>query len=180
MSEGNSAYQALVAISQQVRQSAKGLPSQVDITPHWSGVGFSLMGHRFVVPMGQITEMLEVPSYTRLPSVQRWVRGVANVRGRLLPIFDLADFFNDKLAIARKPRRILVLESDDLYSGLMVDAVFGMQHFPIDTFSTETSEVPESLWDFVAGSYGLGKNRWSLFDIEKLAQDPRFINAAVG
>ena len=54
------AYQALLDLAQLSRSNARGLPAQVDVKPHWSGVGFSLLGQRFVAPMGDISEMLEV------------------------------------------------------------------------------------------------------------------------
>ena len=71
--------------------------------------------------MGEVAELLEMPTFTHLPSVQPWVLGVANVRGRLLPIFDLAQYFQGNLTGQRKRHRVLVLEYDEYYSGLCVD-----------------------------------------------------------
>jgi len=172
------AFQALVDLARRSKSSAKGLPAQVNITPHWSGVGFSLLGQRFVAPMGIISEMLEVPGYTRLPGVQPWVRGVANVRGRLLPLFDMAVFFGGRLSGQRKQRRVLILEHDDFYTGLMVDQVYGMQHFPVDSFSRETGDISETIQPFVAGSYQLGGQGWAVFDPGRLIGDVGFANAA--
>lgn len=178
MSEPQAAFQALLDLAQRSRAAARGLPAQTDIRPHWSGIGFSLMGSNFVAPMGEVSEMLEVPSYTHLPGVQPWVKGVANVRGRLLPIFDMAAFFGDRLISGRKQRRVLILETENLYSGLMVDQVFGMQHFPMDEYSEEAGPIASNIMPFVTGSYLLGGQRWSLFRPGLLAEDPRFINAA--
>lgn len=172
------AFQALVNLALQSRRSAKGLPAQVDITPHWSGIGFELLGRRFVAPMGEVTEMLEVPYYTRLPGVQSWVKGVANVRGRLLPVCDLAVFMGDRIHTARKQQRILVLETEDLYTGLLVDQVFGMQHFPVDTFHSQLSYQHELLQEFCDGCYQVDGVEWSVFSPSKLSADARFLNAA--
>lgn len=180
MAEYQAAYRALVDMAHRSKTSAKGLPAQRDIKPQWSGVGFSLLGSQFVSPMGAVSELLEVPTYTRLPGVQPWVRGVANVRGRLLPLFDLAAFFGERLTGLRKQRRILVLETADLYSGLIVDRVFGMQHFPTESYSTDTAGVKEQIKSFVAGSYELDGTRWWVFNPASLIQDVRFINAAAG
>lgn len=178
MSEPQAAFQALLSLAQRSRAAAHGLPAQADIRPHWSGIGFSLMGSYFVAPIGEVSEMLEVPNYTHLPGVQPWVRGVANVRGRLLPLFDLAMFFGERLAGTRKHRRVLILETETLYSGLIVDQVFGMQHFPMDEYTAEAGAVASSILPFVTGSYPLGNERWSLFRPALLAEDPRFTNAA--
>ncbi len=178
MSEPQAAFAALLDLAQRSRAVARGLPAQADIRPLWSGIGFSLMGSYFVAPIGEVSEMLEVPSYTHLPGVQPWVKGVANVRGRLLPIFDLAAYFGDRLISARKQRRVLILETETLYSGLMVDQVFGMQHFPMDEYSDKAGAIAESILPFVSGSYPSGGHQWSLFRPALLAEDPRFINAA--
>lgn len=178
MSEPQAAFEALLNLAERSREFARGLPAQTDIRPLWSGIGFSLMGTHFVAPIGEVSEMLEVPNYTHLPGVQPWVRGVANVRGRLLPLFDLAAFFGDRLSTGRKQRRVLILETETLYSGLMVDQVFGMQHFPMDEYSEESGAVAESIMPFVTGSYPSGGQQWLLFRPALLAEDPRFVNAA--
>ncbi|TQV69634.1 chemotaxis protein CheW [Exilibacterium tricleocarpae] len=178
MAKQQAAFQALVELAHRSRRAAKGLPAQVDITPHWSGVGFSLLGMHFVSPMGVVSEMLEVPPYTRLPGVQPWVRGVANVRGRLLPLFDLAAFFGGRLQTHRKLRRVLILEAGGLYSGLIVDRVFGMQHFPVDTYTTDLSGINAELRSLVSGSYELDEQRWWVLNPATLAENARFVNAA--
>lgn len=83
-------FQALAKLAEQCQESAKGLPQKIESVPRWRGLGFMTLGERFVAPMGQITEMMEVPANTRLPGVQPWVVGLSNVRGRLLPLFDVA------------------------------------------------------------------------------------------
>jgi twitching motility protein PilI len=178
MSEPQAAFAALLNLAHCSREVARGLPSQTDIRPLWSGIGFMLMGNYFVAPIGEVSEMLEVPNYTHLPSVQPWVKGVANVRGRLLPLFDLAVFFGDHLTSSRRQRRVLILETETLYSGLMVDQVFGMQHFPMDEYSEQAGVIPENIRPFVTGSYPSSGQQWSLFRPALLAEDPRFINAA--
>ena len=178
MAEQQAAFQALVELAGRSRRAAKGLPAQVDIKPHWSGVGFTLLGRRFVVAMGEVSEMLEVPHYTRLPGVQPWVRGVANVRGRLLPLLDMAVFFDQRLSGHRKQRRVLILETENLYTGLIVDQVFGMQHFPVDSFVGSDAGEDDRLKPFVSGSYELSEHKWSIFSLAELAADARFINAA--
>ncbi|WP_439133114.1 chemotaxis protein CheW [Pseudomaricurvus sp.] len=176
--QSQAAFQALINLAMQSRRSAKGLPAQVDITPHWSGIGFELMGRRFVAPMGEVSEMLEVPYYTRLPGVKPWVKGVANVRGRLLPVCDLAVFLGDRIHSPRKQQRILVLENDDLYTGLLVDRVFGMQHFPVDTYRAELSYEQQDAASFSEGCYLNDGVEWTVFRPERLCADAQFLNAA--
>ncbi len=173
------AFQTLVDLASRSRGAAKGLPAQVDVAPRWSGVGFSCMGYRFVAPMGQVAELMEVPASTRLPGVQNWVVGLSNVRGRLLPLFDMARFVGGHISSQKKAHRVLVLETDSLYSGLVVDRAFGMQHFNTDNFEEFQGDLPGGLKPYIAGSYRDSSGEaWAVFDLGMLAQDPNFINAA--
>ena len=172
-------FAALMDIAQRSVNLAQGLPAQVDIKPHWSGIGFMLAGHRFVAPMGEVSELMAQPPATRLPGVQSWVHGVANVRGRLLPLIDLEKFFGGSLG-NRKRRRVMALELGELYTGLIVSEVFGMQHMSVDSFSDEVPEGVETLKPFLAGSYHHNDVVWSVFSPYKLAQNAEFFNAAAG
>ena len=171
-------FSALVELAERSVSNAKGLPAQVNIVPHWSGIGFLLGGQRMVAPMGEVAEILKVPGSTRLPGVQTWVRGVSNVRGRLLPLIDLEAFFSGSLSRGRNRNRVLVLEMGELYSGLIVSEVYGMQHFPVDTFTDEVPDGVDTMRPFLAGSYALEDANWTVFSPFRLAQDETFFNAA--
>lgn len=181
MSESAQAFNKLLDVAIAARQSAKGLPSQVDIKPHWSGIGFILFGRRFVAPIGEVTEMLEVPHHTQLPGVQGWIRGLANVRGRLLPLTDLAVFFGGRLEAQRRNRRVLVVENEDIYSGLLVDGILGMQHFPVDSYVPEMTGIDfQEMVPFLQGSFREENGQdWVVFSPWLLVRDERFFQAAL-
>jgi twitching motility protein PilI len=173
-------FQALTDLAAKTRLNSLPVPAEGYEIPRQSGIGFSLLGRRFVAPMGQIAEMLELPQSTRLPGVQPWVIGLANVRGRLLPLFDMALFFGGVALGQRRQRRALVIDTQHLYSGLIVDQAFGMQHFTSDLYREKVEDVPEAIAPFVKGGYVDASGvSWALFDMYAIANFPRFINAAL-
>ncbi|HEY9035732.1 MAG TPA: chemotaxis protein CheW [Pseudomonadales bacterium] len=172
-------FTLLFELSERSRASARGLPAQVDIKQYWSGIGFRICGRRLVAPMGDIAEVLEVPGSTRLPGVKSWVRGVANVRGRLLPIVDFEDYFGSTLSGNRKNRRVLTLDTGDIYCGLVVSEVFGMQHFPVDAYTDEALDCGNAfLQALLKGAFVQGETFWGLFDAASLLENDVFLNAA--
>ncbi|MBU2707805.1 chemotaxis protein CheW [Zooshikella marina] len=180
MSEVQHPFELLQSIARRCRQHAAGLPAQTEVKAQWSGIGFRLANLNFVAPMGEVAEILPVPNYTQLPGVQSWVKGIANVRGRLLPIMDLPTFLGHQLASARKSRRILVVEHGELFSGLVVDEVMGMQHFPVDGYSDQIPRsTPEPFQSFLTGSYEREDGRWLIFSLYALAEHPSFSKVAV-
>ena len=180
MSKEQAAFAALQELANKSWRSAQQLPAQVDTGSQWSGVGFSLLGFQFVIPMGQVAEILEIPSFTRLPNVKSWVKGVANIRGRLLPILDMGEFFGGRLTNHKKMQRVLVLDTDTLYSGLWVDGVYGMQHFPVDSgFGNAPDSLPDSLKSYVSGGFKSGQQPWFVFNFMSLLEEPKFFDVAL-
>ena len=172
-------FQQLLTYANRSVAVSRGLPQQVEVVPEWTGIAFELGGVKLLAPMGQVTEILTLPAYTRLPSVQEWVKGVANVRGRLLPMMDMEAFLGGSLVRDRKAHRVLVLELGDLYSGLMVSGVRGMETFPVDQHNPEMpDDMPEALQPYIDGAYERDGETWAVFSPEKLIHDDRFYNVA--
>ncbi|MBB5213084.1 chemotaxis protein CheW [Microbulbifer hydrolyticus] len=171
-------YLALVDIANRAKAQAQGLPARQEVKPYWTGIGFSLLGHRFVASMEDVVELLELPQYTFIPGAQPWVRGVANVRGRLLPLFDMAAFFGGHLSSARQRRRVLVVEYDKVYAGLIVDELHGMQHLALEYGKMPPSDLVEAFAPMVSGQFQLQQERWLVFDLQALLSDFQFADAA--
>ena len=171
-------FEYLVELTKSYRDSAPMLPEQYAAVDSWSGIGFNLLGKRMISPMGDIVEMLPVPEAVRLPGVQPWVLGLANVRGRLLPLFDLEQFFGGKLNANKPKHRVLIIELGDLYAGLVVNDVYGMQLIPEDVKSQEVSEELSLVSIYSSGAYEKDKLTWTVFSPAKLVRDSRFFNAS--
>ncbi|MAY38139.1 MULTISPECIES: chemotaxis protein CheW [Spongiibacter] len=179
MSAADPAFQYLVDLARRSRRDAGELSvSKESSESLWSGIGFAVGNQYCVVPMGEIAEVMSEPPTTRLPGVKSWIKGVANVRGRLLPLMDLSAFLDNSVTGARHQRRVMVLERGDIYIGLVVDDVFGMQHFQTDAYS-ETADVPDALQRFVGGSYRQGSRQWALFRPLKLMEVRDFYDVAI-
>ncbi|MFJ4143433.1 chemotaxis protein CheW [Pseudomonas sp. NPDC089734] len=178
MAESRTAFELLLDIDQRCRSLAAGLPLQETRQQDWSGIGFRMGEHRFVVPMGEIAEILHEPRYAAMPGVKPWVVGMANLRGRLLPLMDLCGFFGHELSAVRKQRRVLVVEHQEVFAGLLVDEVFGMQHFSQMSLMPEALEVPdEAVAPFLRGQF-LREQAWFVFSPRALTQSPDFMDVA--
>jgi|TARA_Y100000310_G_scaffold324994_1_gene387756 twitching motility protein PilI len=173
-------FAALVDIARRSKRAARELPVTKAAQTHWTGIGFSLLDSRFVVDLSEVAELMRIPPFTGLPEVKHWVNGVANVRGRLLTILDLAAFFGQGSNVARSQRRILVVDTEDFYTGLLVDESLGMQHFPRDAFQQDPGEADEKYYPFLTGSYQVAGAHWPVINLISLLQDPRFQNLAEG
>ncbi|KQZ86487.1 MULTISPECIES: chemotaxis protein CheW [unclassified Pseudomonas] len=179
MTESLTAFELLLQIDQRCRLLAADLPSQPTHQNSWSGIGFRLGECWYVAPMGEVSEVLHEPRFTQVPGVKPWVKGVANLRGRLLPIMDLCAFFGHELSVARRQRRVLVVEHEDVFAGLMVDEVFGLQHFAHGSLEAVAGDaVSGPMAAFVEGCFE-GEQTWRVFSPFALARSQGFMNIAV-
>lgn len=178
MAEPRTAFELLLDIDQRCRTMAAGLPLQEAHQQDWAGIGFRLGELRFVAPMNEIAEILHEPRYATMPGVKPWMFGVANLRGRLLPVMDLCGFFGRELSPLRKQRRVLVVEDQDVFAGLLVDEVFGMQHFSqLSLMPEPLGEVDGQIAPFLRGQF-LREQAWLVFSPFALARSPDFMDVA--
>lgn len=135
-----------------------------------------------LIPLDRIAEVLEPPrDPTRVPGTKPWFLGIANHRGTLLPIYDLAILLEGGLGHSgtdgtaeerpdgRRGARLLVIRQDDLPTGLLVSEVIGMRHVRAD-------EAPVA----AGGESWLGSARIldgepvPVLDLDRLMDDPLF------
>lgn len=181
MSDQSELYLTLSSLAQNFVQADKGLPAQEDVAPSDRVVCFGLMGANLGIALEDVTEILEPPACTRLPRVKPWVIGLANLRGRLLPVINFAEYLGGRITSAPKHQRVLVVELLDSPVGLLVDEVHGMRNFAVDTFQPElpeSVEVPAVLVSTVDGGYVQPDTTWALFRPALLLEEQGFMDVA--
>ncbi|MEQ5835813.1 chemotaxis protein CheW [Marinobacter sp. NFXS9] len=179
MSAQAAPFAVLTDIARRSKALASGLPAQQEAIELWNGIGFTLAGQRYVAPMGEVVEILHVPRYTHIPGVRPFMLGAANVRGRLLPLIDLAHFFElGRSSRSHRERRVLVIEQGDVFSGLVVDSVSGMQYFALESFTEDPAQVPDIVQPFVHGGYRRNEETWNVFSTFALMDDERFLDVS--
>jgi twitching motility protein PilI len=162
-----------------VFRHAAPLPLQADVRPAWQGMGFQVGGLRLVSAMGEIGEVMNLPKVAPLPGVKSWVAGIANVRGRLIPIIDLHDFLGMLPTLPRAQWRVLVVELGDLAAGLLVEQSLGMQHFLQEAFEEAPADVLEALAPYVRGAFRHGGRIFYEIELASILRNERFLDVAI-
>lgn len=165
-------------LAQRSRARAHGLPQQIEVKATWEGVGFRLADKGWVVPLDQVKEILTKVNISHIPGAKEWVRGVANVRGTLLPILDLKGFLLGSVTKMTRHSRILVMQHRGIVAGLLVEEVIGMSHFLEEEFSADTTGLDVPFRDMLTGQYRQRGETWGVFNINRLAELPEFMQVA--
>lgn len=156
------------------RQTGRNNPDH----EHWQGVVFEIAGERFVAPLGEISEVLAMPELTPMPLTKSWLLGVANVRGRLLPLTDLAQFLGLTSLVRQKDRKVMVVDHGDTFVGLLVDQVLGIMRFVNTQYVAQELPVESVFVRYQHGKFIKDGEDWQVFMPSLLVADERFGNAA--
>ena len=171
--------QLLLDIEAQCRAHSRQLPRQIEIKEDWLGIGFRLGPLRLVAPLDHVVEILTYPGMSKVPGSKDWVRGIANVRGNLLPIMDLQGYLHGDGAVPSRRSRVLVVNHKGVFSGLVVDEVLGLKHFAPEQRSAELPALDAALAHYVRDGFMVGDEFWGVFSMRELAETPQFLQAAI-
>lgn len=168
----------LARIELNARTNALGLPQNQQHAEIWDGLAFSVAGLRVVAAMNEVTEMLPYPEdVSVVPGAQKWMLGLANVRGTLLPVTDLQAFLGAKAVAPSKRSRLLVVRLRGMVSGLLVPSVHGMRHFDMST-RMRNVRIKGAMGEYVFDAFRVDKQAWPVFSMHALMADPKFRSAA--
>jgi len=172
--------QVMNKLNQCFSTGSRPLPAQVDYVPLTPVICFTLLGYDWVVPLDQVAELIEIQDCTPLPGVKPWVIGVSNVRGKLLPLIDFGQFLGGQLSAVHRLQRIVVLDRQDTFVGLVVDTIKGMRHFSSEAFEADNQDLEPALKPFVLGFYQMDDGtRVLLLNPDALIEHPSFQDVAL-
>ena len=172
--------QLLSDIEQRSVARLAALPELEDAHQYWEGVVFSLNEQRVVAPLKEVAEILHYPAdITRVPGTHAWVKGVANVRGSLLPIIDLQLFLGGDPVVASRRCRVLVVKYQGIFSGLLIKDVLGMRHFSQENQMDYSPSSDGLLKQFVKTAFEYDGDNCPVFSMFALAESTEFQMAAL-
>lgn len=176
--DGVNPYRLLREIEARFVAGAHGLPQREQARQIWRGIGFTLLGRQRLAPLDQVDEILTLPSLTRVPLTQSWMLGVANVRGNLLPVIDMHAYLTGQLIPVTKEARVLAVRDGELFFGLLVESVSGLQSLDVQDRIEDAGDARDELTPYTDGAFRVGDDAWLVVDFLRLALDERFLQVA--
>ncbi|MBW2568440.1 MAG: purine-binding chemotaxis protein CheW [Deltaproteobacteria bacterium] len=107
-------------------------------------VVFSINQQVFGIEISKIKEVLSYRKITPLPQVEGFVRGIINLRGAVIPVFDLREKFNLPAKEYTKFHVIIVVEIAGRVMGVIVDEISDVLEIFPEEFQT-TGNLPSNL-----------------------------------
>lgn len=161
------------------QQYAAGLPQKEKARQFWEGMLFEVAGIHVVTALTEVKEILNIPpAVTPIPGTRSWMMGVANIRGNLMPIVDLQAFLGGAHVTQHQRTRVLVINQDGIFVGLMVGEVLGIRYFP-EEFRAQSGTMAGRMGQFINGAFVQEGKSWPIFSMHLLAGNEAFQTAAI-
>src|SRR3979411_1131551 len=120
-------FELLKELEKRSRAVTVGTAPQTSAGREWVGVAFRMGGETFLVAREETREVLGYPAaVTRIPGAKSWVKGLANIRGQLLPMLDLRQFLGSGATASGRNTRIVVVNHREIPAGRMADRELGL------------------------------------------------------
>lgn len=138
-----------------------------------SWVTFELKGEIYALPVAHMQEILRITTITRIPHAPFPVRGITNLRGKVLAVVDLRVRLGIAAVEPTEKSRILVVASQERSLGLLVDAALQVVKLLPSAIQPAPTDVLTERSDFLRGVYHLDEKLLILLDVDKvlLVQD---------
>ena len=172
-------YDIILEMDNAVRENSSELPEQRVLRRLWSGIVFKIVGQLVVVPIDEVVEILIYPNMTNVPGLKNWMKGLANIRGNLLPVMDLKGFLTGKVIELNKKSRVLSFNHAETSVGFVVEEVHGLRYFSVEKETEQAPQLDDSLNPYLLTGYMDDEERhWGVFSLKKVVETKGFLQTA--
>jgi purine-binding chemotaxis protein CheW len=131
-------------------------------------VTFRLAGESYALPVASVNEVLRVGTVTRVPDAPYPVRGIANVRGRIVPVVDLRTRIGLASTTVDVRSRLLITTARERVVGLLVDDVERVVRLDRNQVEAPPDGVVTEQSEYLVGVYRRERDLLILLDAEKV------------
>ncbi len=133
---------------------------------------FHLARERYAVEGRHVQEVYPLRELTPLPGTPRFLLGLVNVRGRILPVFDLRKLFDLPEQGLTDMHRIVLIRGNDMELGLLADVVIGVRAVPRASLQPSLPTLTGIRADYLLG---VTDEQLVVLDLDRILADPRIL-----
>ncbi|TLM98550.1 purine-binding chemotaxis protein CheW [bacterium] len=131
-------------------------------------VVFELGRETYGLDIAAVREIITMQTITKVPRTLEYVEGVINLRGRVIPVFNLHQKFDLMAKEASRSTRIVVVEVEGNTIGMIVDGVSEVLRISNNIVERPSSIISDVDTEYLAGVAKLEDRLVILLDLEKV------------
>jgi purine-binding chemotaxis protein CheW len=133
---------------------------------------FKLASEQYGLEILKVRELIGLMEITRVPNTQHSIRGVINLRGKVIPVLDLRLAFGMEAVEATSQTVIIVVQlakgNGDLTMGILVDEVLEVRAIEGDAIEPPPEFCSQQNVDYILGVGKADKRVIFLLDIDRV------------
>lgn len=133
---------------------------------------FSLGAESYAIEYGCIREVIPLPRVTPLPCVPSFMRGIINVRGRIVSLLDLKPILSLPDTQVSPGSSVIILRSPSIEFGLLADEILGLAVIPLSSIQASLPTLTDARAEYLKGVTAEGL---VLLDAGKLLSDKKLV-----
>jgi purine-binding chemotaxis protein CheW len=131
---------------------------------------FRLGSEVFGLEINRVKEIIVYQDTTRIPGIGELIDGIINLRGHVIPIFNLRRKFGFPEVENTRSTRIVVVEAHDNTVGIVVDGVSEVLIIPGNIVEKPSSMITNVDANHISGIAKVEEKLVILLDLEKVIQ----------
>lgn len=149
-------------------------PSQVEVSNQLAGkyLTFKLADEEYGLEILKVQEIIQMQEVTKVPKTPDFVRGVINLRGKVIPVIELKKKFGMEASEDTDKTCIIVVQIGDhdntLTLGVIIDEVSEVLDIEAENIQETPSFGQNVNTEFILGMGKIGNNVKMLLDIDKV------------
>ncbi|MCP3739115.1 chemotaxis protein CheW [Rossellomorea sp. BNER] len=129
---------------------------------------FQLLDKEYAIPVSQVHSIEKIQQITRVPRVERYVKGVINLRGVVTPIIDLRSRFDLLPQEQTDNTRVIIVNIEGMEVGLVVDSANDVLDIPLEIIEPQPEVVGGIEAEYISGVAKIEKRLLILLHLDKV------------
>lgn len=159
-----------------LRARARALAQRLDREEpeerHLDVLLFLLSHETYAVELERVREVVSLKELTPVPWTPAFVLGIINVRGEILSVIDLGQFFDLPYKGLTELNKVIALYSDEMEFGILADEILGVRSVPFSEIQISPSPLTDVRSEYLRGVTAEGL---IIIDGLKILSDKRMI-----
>src|SRR5579862_2348053 len=140
-------------------------------------IEFGLALERYAFEVAYVSEIQPLEDLTTLPGTPSFIAGIVNVRGRVLPVIDIKEFFDLTEKGIVDGHQIVLIRTRDIEVGVLADTVVGAVAVPRDSIQASLPTISGTRAEYLKG---VTSDRLIILDASQILLDSRLVVDDIG
>jgi purine-binding chemotaxis protein CheW len=133
---------------------------------------FRLASERYAIESRFVQEVHPLRDLTPLPGTPPFVPGIVNVRGQILPVYDLKKFFDLPEPGLTDLHRVIHVQGHDMELGLLADIVVSIRVIAANSLQASLPTLTGIRAEYLKG---ITDDRVVVLDLDRVLSDPKIV-----